>query len=247
MGGFWTVARFRATAVCWAALTLPAAAQTAQDRTWCVTDGTTSQQTIRGCTNLILSRKFEGAELAKFFSFRAWAYGTENDLDRALADYADAIRIEPNAPRYAARGKIYERKSELDRAMADLDEALRLDSKYAPGYLNRASVWDEKNDSQNALKDIADALRLDPKMAGAYFLRAFVFRKMHDFAHAVADYDEAIRLAPNSFYYRNARNGYVQSAHMDEHWTRYLREIQNEGDYANWNGPPLNAQSAAKP
>jgi Tfp pilus assembly protein PilF len=83
-------------------------------------------------------------------------------------------------------------------------------------------------------------------MASAHFLRAFIFRKMRDFARAVTEYDEAVRLAPNNPYYRNARNSYVQSSHMDEHWTRYLREIQNDHDYANWSSPPLDAQAAAK-
>ena len=59
-------------------------------------------------------------------------YGNKGDQDRAIADYDQAIRLDPGlAHAYANRGSAYTDKMDYDRAIADLDQAIRLD----PGFV----------------------------------------------------------------------------------------------------------------
>jgi Flp pilus assembly protein TadD len=51
-------------------------------------------------------------------------YAAKRDLDRAIADHSEAIRLAPkNAERYSNRGIEYYGKGEFDSAIADLNEA----------------------------------------------------------------------------------------------------------------------------
>jgi len=64
---------------------------------------------------------------------RGIAYAEKADYDRAIADYTEAIRLDPKlAEAYCSRGAAYGRgKSEYDKAIDDLTEAIRLNPKYA--------------------------------------------------------------------------------------------------------------------
>lgn len=58
---------------------------------------------------------------------RAGWRGTEEDYDRAIADYDAAITLGPGNPEYHSyRGLAYDRKKDYDRAIADHSEAIRL-------------------------------------------------------------------------------------------------------------------------
>jgi tetratricopeptide (TPR) repeat protein len=64
------------------------------------------------------------------------------DSQRAMADYSEAIRLDPNlAVAYNDRGLAYADKKEYDRAIADFSEAIRLDPKYALAYYYRAVAY----------------------------------------------------------------------------------------------------------
>ena len=72
------------------------------------------------------------------YNNRGYAYRDKGDTDRAIADFNEAIRLDPkNAIAYTNRGLAYGDKGDTDRAIADLTEAIRLDPKNAIAYTNR--------------------------------------------------------------------------------------------------------------
>ena len=73
--------------------------------------------------------------LRKWFPCLLWAvaqspalHAAVNDLDKALADLNEAIRLDANnAGAYFLRGKVYAAKEDYAKAKADLDRAIKLD------------------------------------------------------------------------------------------------------------------------
>src|SRR5258705_5132973 len=106
---------------------------------------------ISGCTTAIQSGRWSGNDLAPAFFNRGLAYSRKGDTDRAIADYSEAIRLNPkHAKSYLGRGSAYLRKADWDRAIADYTEAIRLDPKNAPAYISRGSAYHQKRDSDSA-------------------------------------------------------------------------------------------------
>src|SRR5262245_35394391 len=91
--------RFAARAVVLAAMltwpSLPAHAQIEQQLIWCNAGEPTPDQRVEGCTAVIASGLAKGADLARAFNRRGFAYHVKGDMDRAIQDYDQAIRLDP--------------------------------------------------------------------------------------------------------------------------------------------------------
>jgi tetratricopeptide (TPR) repeat protein len=97
----------------------------------------------------------------------AWTY--KQEYDRAIADYNQAIRLDPNyALAYNNRGNVWNEKKEYDRAIADCNQAIRLDPNYTFAYGNRGNAWNGKQEYDRAIADFNQAIRLDPNDSFAY-------------------------------------------------------------------------------
>ena len=66
----------------------------------------------------------------------------KGDHDKAIADYTEAIRLDPNyAEAYCDRAVAYSDKGDYDSTIADCTEAIRLNPKYAEAYFMRGGVY----------------------------------------------------------------------------------------------------------
>jgi tetratricopeptide (TPR) repeat protein len=141
------------------------------------------------------------------YNNRAHIYRELGQNDLALADYDEAIRINP-MPRidgdargrrhinvYHNRGGIWVKKNELDRAIADFDEAIRRDPTDADVFNSRGSAWAAKSDLDRALADFNEALRLDPRYVYAYMNRGRLWQAKGDEARARADFAAAEQIS----------------------------------------------------
>ena len=154
---------------------------------------------IEGCSAAIRSGRWGGKELVWAYYNRGHAWTDKGDIDRAIADYDETIRLDPkNANAHNNRGMAWRAKGDLDRAMADYDQAIRLDPKYASAYSNRGNVWRAKGDYDRAIADYGQTIRLDPKHAPAYSNRGNAWLATGDLNRAIADLDQAIRLDPKA-------------------------------------------------
>ena len=119
----------------------------------------------------------------------------KKDLDRALADYGEAIRLDPTrAWVYVGRGTAWHAKKEYQKAIADFNEAIRLEPQDPITYLDRSITWRAMKEEDKAIADCNEAIRLDPKLTNAYITRGRAFKEKQEYDAAIADYSEAIRL-----------------------------------------------------
>jgi tetratricopeptide (TPR) repeat protein len=77
---------------------------------------------ILGCSTAIESGNLAGKELAAAFSNRGRAYDGKGDAGRAMADYSEAVRLDPGSAEALFRRGIVRRRAG-DKAGGDADGA----------------------------------------------------------------------------------------------------------------------------
>jgi tetratricopeptide (TPR) repeat protein len=81
--------------------------------------------------------------------------------DRAIADYGEAIRIDPrNAVAFRNRGALNTRTQRYERAIADFTDAIRLDQGVAAAFYGRALALRYVGQYGRAVADYRKALKL---------------------------------------------------------------------------------------
>ncbi len=188
------------------ALWLSAAAVKAQpyrdpDYKTCVDPLPSAETVIAACTALRRHSPVIGTPDVAF-GYRGQAHERQGDLQGALADYDEAVRLFPaNAtPAYllALRGSVRLALGDVAGAKADLDSAVRLDPRLVEARESRALARRKAGDLQGALSDMDEAVRLADGSFSGFTLaqRARLFRAQGDITAALADLVEATRILP---------------------------------------------------
>src|SRR5882762_8738710 len=87
---------------------------------------------ITACTRAIKSGTYNGKTLALAYSNRGVEWRAKGELARAIADYDEAIKADPQqSAAYNNRGIAYAAGSDYDKAITDYDEAIKLKPDYA--------------------------------------------------------------------------------------------------------------------
>jgi tetratricopeptide (TPR) repeat protein len=128
---------------------------------------------------------------------RATIWHDKKELGRAMEDYSEAIRLDPqNAALYCNRGYLLGERGEFAKAIADFNEAIRLDPRDPIAYLHRGHAWSEQRQYDKAVADFTETIRLKPHDAYARRSRGHALVDKQDLSAAIADFTEAIRLEP---------------------------------------------------
>jgi lipoprotein NlpI len=152
---------------------------------------------IAACTHVIDNHKASAQARAVAYKLRGNAYSKKGDLDRAIADYGEAIKLDPKlAAAYADRCADYVTKGSSDLAMADCNQAIQIDPNLALAYMNRGYLYNLADDLDHSLADDSEAIRLDPKSMISYSNRGTVYRNKGDLDQAIADFSAALKLDP---------------------------------------------------
>jgi tetratricopeptide (TPR) repeat protein len=135
---------------------------------------------IRGCTLLIE----QGIRQNRTYRYRAYykrgnAYREQGDYDLAIADYTNAIKLEPrNAVTYHHRGNAYLERGEFDRAIADFTSAIKIDPRYAAAYGGRGKAYRRQGNRDRANSDDHKAIELGERKAAKWSKYSATLRKI---------------------------------------------------------------------
>ena len=130
---------------------------------------------------------------------RGIAQSEHGNLDEALADLTEAIRLAPRqASLWNNRGHVWDLKGEYENAVRDYSEAIRLMPSYATAYANRGLARLAADQCDAAVADCTEAIRLDPGSEQGYVARANARFQRGDYERTVADIESALRVNPTS-------------------------------------------------
>jgi len=195
----------------------------------CSGSGTTSSKVqIEACDGLIglAAVKPQGKAIAH--NNRGNAYIREADFDRAIRDFDEALKINPNyAKALNNRGVAYQKKRELDRSIRDFDAAIKLQPNYASAFANRAESYQIKGEYTRAARDFDRVVRLEPDWAVARNGRCWVNAIIGKLKLALTECNEALRLEPKVAATLDSRGlVYLKMARWDAAIADYTAALQ---------------------
>jgi tetratricopeptide (TPR) repeat protein len=160
------------------------------------------------------------------------AFGRK-EYDKAIADYTQAIQIDPNfATAYYNRASAYGMKTEYDKAIADYTRAIELNPGITGAYNNRGIAYFDKGDYDRAMADFNQQIRIAPD-ARTYTNRGITYYKKNDLDRAMADHNHAIRLDPNlAEAYSNRGLVYEAKSDHDRAIADYTQTIRLNPNFA---------------
>ena len=123
-------------------------------------------------------------------------FATLGQLDEALSNSNEAIRIDPNPNTYNSRGWVYEKFGKHGEAVQDYDSALQLNPDFEVAYLNRGVVYEHAGNCARAIDNFSEAILLNPNNPWSFVDRSGCHQKMGEYRLAINDADTAIRLKP---------------------------------------------------
>ena len=112
---------------------------------------------------IILLYVFNSPITAVDYNNRGVEAYNQSNYDEAIADYNQAINLDPNyAKAYNNRGAVYYKLDDFEKAIADYNQAINLDPNYALFYWNRGDLQQQLGHNDEAMTDFHKCLTLNP-------------------------------------------------------------------------------------
>jgi tetratricopeptide (TPR) repeat protein len=160
---------------------------------------------IAVCTRVINAGKLRKPDLVFAYRIRGFLYIQTKDFDRAIADFSDALKLDPNdADALVGRSTASRGKGDEGRAAADYAKAVKLN----PALVDAVTCVDESGDVAIVAcsRAIASEKMQGERLANLYQSRGIEYSNKNQRDRARADFDpQAISINPNSFGTYNAR------------------------------------------
>jgi lipoprotein NlpI len=156
---------------------------------------------IAGCTHIIEDGKQKPKGRVAAYYNRGNAQAAKGDQAAAIADYDEAIKLDPkNARLFNNRGTARSEAGDTDAAIADFSEAIAHDKRYASAYFNRANAYAAKGETGRAIEDYSAAIKHNRRNVNAYIARGALYLATGAAAKARGDTALAARLDRRNSY-----------------------------------------------
>jgi len=161
---------------------------------------------IKGCTEFLSqssSNPKNGADAKKRAALahmsRGYAFSQLGRRDLAVADYSEAIELEPRNVQFRfRRGELFAIAHAFERAEADFDKISEIDPKSPLADRGRGLAFYHRRNFADAVAALDEAARKDPNYAWTFYLRGHAKWALGRPQEAANDLEKAVELDRSS-------------------------------------------------
>lgn len=155
------------------------------------------QEELAACNQLLKDLDKDDEDYARFVGARGFAYHRLGDMGRAIVDYDEALRTNPeDSYAFYNRALIFDHFGELPRALADYQASLTLRPDNFDGLVRRGVLLLRIKRFSEAIDDFSRALDMRPRSPALLTYRGTAYAMVGDTARAKQDFDATRALNP---------------------------------------------------
>jgi tetratricopeptide (TPR) repeat protein len=159
-----------------------------------------TEQSLRGEYERAIETLSKALELdsqnAAAYWHRGIAFLESGQVEQALQDFGESLRLEPSALCYYNRALAWMSKGEVERALCDLDEAIRLDPQDAESYNLRAILYAKQGNLERAIAEIERAIDLGYE--NGWMNKAIFLEQIGRGEEALESWEQALEVNPKN-------------------------------------------------
>src|SRR5262245_40255043 len=119
---------------------------------------------IMGCTAIINARSSSPTQKSGALTNRGRAFAQRGEMERAIADFNQAVQIDPmNSRAWANRGDFYSAMGDYERAVQDYDGAIKANPEDFEAYNQRGTMHLIMGEPDRAIPFYDKAIAVNPK------------------------------------------------------------------------------------
>jgi tetratricopeptide (TPR) repeat protein len=145
----------------------------------------------------------------------------ENNFDAAIADFDNAIRLDPrHIESYKFRGLARHKQGDFKEAIQNFNKLIELNNNVPYVYFLIGKVYQKKieqspesgdddlavNAFKNAIKEFTKLIQSNNQLADAYYYRSYAYYNISENEKSIKDLKQYIKLEPESLRGKNAKH-----------------------------------------
>ncbi|MCH8903160.1 MAG: tetratricopeptide repeat protein [Bacteroidetes bacterium] len=168
------------------------------------------------------------------FNGRGEYYYKQNQFDKAMLDFNEALRLKPTYPEaHYNQGLVYHDEKKNEQAYNSYSTAILQKEDFAKAYNNRGTINKILGRIEEGLKDYNQAIALDPDFFEAYNNRGNLSSDLGKYDEALADYNLAIQINPYLMAsHVNRGRVYAEQGNFELAISDYTFALSNDPDIA---------------
>lgn len=131
------------------------------------------------------------------FANRSLIYVDLGRYESAFEDLKQAIRLNPTAKYYRARGSVYLALKQYEKALMDANQAVEREPNDKDNFRLRAEAYFRSEKYEEAIEDFSQVIELEPDSISAYANRGQSLALLRRFEEAIKDYTHVIDSVPD--------------------------------------------------
>lgn len=134
---------------------------------------------------------------AQDYYWRGRAWVMIDEIQKAISDYDEAIRLDPTeADYFVHRGLANLRAENIQTAAENATTAIQIDARNSDAHLLRGICFQRQCQYQEAIADFSAAIKLSPNNVLLYRLRANALLNEKEYSQAANDFNKILRIIP---------------------------------------------------
>lgn len=161
------------------------------------------------------------------------AYYSIGELEKAVLEYKDAIKVDPYEPStHYNLGNVYFKMGLFEEAIKEYKTSIMLNSDYTDAHYNLGSLYAKMGKFENAIGEYKIVIKLKPDHPDIHNDIGNAYLKKGQLKEAIQEFQIALRLRPTYFTYYDLGTAYAKHGRYEEAIPNFQTALTLKSDSA---------------